>query len=154
MKITLALSTSLGRTQFNILGFCVCRFILVVQSVYEVMCDIVSRVSSACFVEVLSKYRQFRSCSTTPKCHAIYQRSPTNGPRTTEGLREYFGGPWRNLDIICNFYVYYTVSLYTDSSSCHRHGIADNFRLITLHQIHVPRTTTIALTTLFIVVFV
>jgi hypothetical protein len=22
------------------------------------------------------------------------------------------GGPWRNLDIICNFYVYYTVSLY------------------------------------------
>jgi hypothetical protein len=57
---------------------------------------------------------------------------------------ENFGGPWRNLDIICNFYVYYTVSLYSDSSSCHRRRIADNFRLITLHQIRVPRTTTIA----------
>jgi hypothetical protein len=38
--------------------------------------------------------------------HPLYQRSPTGGPR------ENFGGPWRNLDIICNFYVYYTVSLY------------------------------------------
>jgi hypothetical protein len=26
-----------------------------------------------------------------------------------------FGGPWRNLDVICNFYVYYTVSLYSDA---------------------------------------
>jgi hypothetical protein len=33
-------------------------------------------------------------------------------------------------------------------------GSLTNFRLITLHQIHVPRMTTIALTTLFIVVFV
>jgi hypothetical protein len=40
----------------------------------------------------------------------LYQLSPTNGPR------ENFGGPWRNLDIICNFYVYYTVSLYSDSN--------------------------------------
>jgi hypothetical protein len=38
--------------------------------------------------------------------HHLDQRSPTDGPR------ENFGGPWRNLDIICNFYVYYTVSLY------------------------------------------
>jgi hypothetical protein len=56
------------------------------------------------------------------KCHAtlvedgpslicLYQRSPTGGPR------ENFGDPRRNLDIICNFYVYYTVSLYSDSSS-------------------------------------
>jgi hypothetical protein len=37
---------------------------------------------------------------------SIEQRSPTDGPR------ENFGGPWRNLDIICNCYVYYTVSLY------------------------------------------
>jgi hypothetical protein len=36
------------------------------------------------------------------------QRSPTGGPRTTDGPRENVGGPWRNLDIICNFYVYYT----------------------------------------------
>jgi hypothetical protein len=43
--------------------------------------------------------------------YALEQRSPTGGPR------EKFGGPWRNLDIICNFYVYYTVSLYSDSSS-------------------------------------
>jgi hypothetical protein len=57
------------------------------------------------------------------------QRSPTGGPR------ENFGGSWKNLDNICNFYVYYTVSLYSDSSSCHRHRIADNFRLIALHQI-------------------
>jgi hypothetical protein len=35
----------------------------------------------------------------------LEQRSPTGGPRET------FGGPWRNLDIICNLYVYYTVSL-------------------------------------------
>jgi hypothetical protein len=34
--------------------------------------------------------------------NALHQRSPTDGPR------ENFGGPWRNLDIICNFYVYYT----------------------------------------------
>jgi hypothetical protein len=34
----------------------------------------------------------------------LRQRLPTDGPRET------FGGPWRNLDIICNFYVYYTVS--------------------------------------------
>jgi hypothetical protein len=34
------------------------------------------------------------------------QRSPT------DGQRENFGGPWRNVDIICNVYVYYTVSLY------------------------------------------
>jgi hypothetical protein len=67
------------------------------------------------------------------KC--LRQRSPTGGPRTTDGPRENVGGPWINLDIICNFYVYYTVSLYSDSSSCHRHRIADNFRLITLHQI-------------------
>jgi hypothetical protein len=65
----------------------------------------------------------------------LKQRSPTSGPRTTDGSRENFGGPWRNLDIICNFYVYYTVSLYSDLSSCHRHRIADNFHLITLHQI-------------------
>jgi hypothetical protein len=39
----------------------------------------------------------------------LNQRSPTGGPRTTDGPRENFGGPWRNLDIICNFYVYYTV---------------------------------------------
>jgi hypothetical protein len=32
----------------------------------------------------------------------LHQRSPTGGPRKK------FGGPWRNLDIICNFYVYYT----------------------------------------------
>jgi hypothetical protein len=52
----------------------------------------------------------------------LKQRSPTDSPR-------------RNLDIICNFYVYYyTVSLYSDPSSCHRHRIADNFRLITLQQ--------------------
>jgi hypothetical protein len=37
---------------------------------------------------------------------ALVQRSPTDGPRET------FGGPWRNLDIISNFFVYYTVSLY------------------------------------------
>jgi hypothetical protein len=30
----------------------------------------------------------------------------------TDGPRENFGGPWRNLDIICYFYVYYTASLY------------------------------------------
>jgi hypothetical protein len=36
----------------------------------------------------------------------LIQRSPTDGPR------ENFGGPWRNLDIICNFYVYYTVSYF------------------------------------------
>jgi hypothetical protein len=42
----------------------------------------------------------------------IVQRSPTDGPR------ESFGGPWRNWDIICNVYVYYTVSLYSHSSSC------------------------------------
>jgi hypothetical protein len=36
----------------------------------------------------------------------LEQRSQTDGPR------ENFGGPWRNLDIICNFYFYYTVSLY------------------------------------------
>jgi hypothetical protein len=65
----------------------------------------------------------------------LVQRSPTGGPRITDVPREKFGGPWRNLDIICNFYVYYTVSLYSDSSSCHRHRIADNFRLITLNQI-------------------
>jgi hypothetical protein len=41
---------------------------------------------------------------------ALVQRSPTDGPR------ENFGGPWRNLDIICNFYVYYTVSLYYHTS--------------------------------------
>jgi hypothetical protein len=56
----------------------------------------------------------------------LNQRSPTGGPRTTNGPRENFGGPWRNLDIICNFYVYYTVSLYSDSFSCHRHRIADD----------------------------
>jgi hypothetical protein len=38
----------------------------------------------------------------------LHQRSPTGGPRTTDSPRENFGGPWRNLDIICNFYVYYT----------------------------------------------
>jgi hypothetical protein len=38
----------------------------------------------------------------------LTQRSPTDGPR------ENFGGSWRNLDFICNFYVYYTVSLYYD----------------------------------------
>jgi hypothetical protein len=55
---------------------------------------------------------------------------------------------WNYLQFLCLlycyytvYYVYYTVSLY---SSCHRHRIADNFRLITLYQIHVPRTTTIA----------
>jgi hypothetical protein len=37
---------------------------------------------------------------------SLEERSPTDGPR------ENFGGPWRNLDIICNFYVYYTVSFY------------------------------------------
>jgi hypothetical protein len=37
---------------------------------------------------------------------ALVQRLPNDGPR------EKFGGPWRNLDIICNFYVYHTVSLY------------------------------------------
>jgi hypothetical protein len=81
----------------------------------------------------------FRSSSPQPEhfTDRLYQRSPTGGPRTTDGPREAFGGPWRNLDIICNFYVYYTVSLYFDSSSCHRKRIADNFRLITLHQIHV-----------------
>jgi hypothetical protein len=41
-----------------------------------------------------------------PGNRCIGQRSPTDGPR------ENFGGPWRNLDIICNFYVYYIVSLY------------------------------------------
>jgi hypothetical protein len=34
--------------------------------------------------------------------NSLHQRSPTGGPR------ENFGGPWKNLDIICNFYVYYT----------------------------------------------
>jgi hypothetical protein len=38
---------------------------------------------------------------------ALNQRSPTGGPRET------FGGPWRNLDIICSFYVYYSVLLYS-----------------------------------------
>jgi hypothetical protein len=38
--------------------------------------------------------------------YILEQRSPTDGPR------ENFGGPWRNFDIICNFYVYYAVSLY------------------------------------------
>jgi hypothetical protein len=37
----------------------------------------------------------------------LSQRSPTGDSR------ENVGGPWRNLDIICNFYVYYTVSLYS-----------------------------------------
>jgi hypothetical protein len=95
------------------------------------------RVGFESTIPVLERAKTFR---------ALDQRSPT------DGSRENFGGPWRNLDIICNFYVYYTVSLYSDSS-CHRHRIADNFRLIALHQIHVLRTTTIALT-LFIVVFV
>jgi hypothetical protein len=36
---------------------------------------------------------------------SLEQRSPTDGPLATDG-------PWRNLDIIFNFYVYYTVSLY------------------------------------------
>jgi hypothetical protein len=36
----------------------------------------------------------------------LVQRSSSDGPR------ENVGGPWRNLDIICNFYVCYTVSLY------------------------------------------
>jgi hypothetical protein len=53
---------------------------------------------------------------------------------STGGTRENFGGPWRNFDIICNVYVYYTVSLYSDSCSRHRHRIADNFRLIMLQQ--------------------
>jgi hypothetical protein len=48
--------------------------------------------------------------------YCIKKRSPTEGPRTTDYPREKFGGPWRNLDIICNAYVYYTVSLYSDSS--------------------------------------
>jgi hypothetical protein len=38
--------------------------------------------------------------------------SPLDHRPPTDGPRENFGGPWRNLDIICNFYVYYTVSLY------------------------------------------
>jgi hypothetical protein len=42
----------------------------------------------------------------TTRRHILGQRSPTGGPR------ENVGGPWRNLNIICNFYVYYTVSLY------------------------------------------
>jgi hypothetical protein len=29
----------------------------------------------------------------------IDQRSPTGGPRSTDGPRENFSGPWRNLDI-------------------------------------------------------
>jgi hypothetical protein len=41
-----------------------------------------------------------------PSSGVLKQRSPTDGPR------ENVGGPWRNLDIICNFYVYYTGSLY------------------------------------------
>jgi hypothetical protein len=45
----------------------------------------------------------------------LAQRSPTGGPLTTNGPRENFGGPWRNLDVICSFYVYYTVSLYSDA---------------------------------------
>jgi hypothetical protein len=65
----------------------------------------------------------------------LEQRSPTGGPRTTDGQRENFGGPWRNLDIICNFYVSYTVSLYSDSSSCHRHRIADN-NFVIIKQVH------------------
>jgi hypothetical protein len=43
------------------------------------------------------------------------QRSTTGGPLITDGPRENFGGTWRNLDIICNLYVYYTVSLYSDA---------------------------------------
>jgi hypothetical protein len=34
------------------------------------------------------------------------QRSPTGGPRNTDGPRENFGGPWRNLDIICKFFMF------------------------------------------------
>jgi hypothetical protein len=45
--------------------------------------------------------------SSDKKC-LLEQRSPTGGPQTTDGPRENFGGPWRNLDIICNFYAYYT----------------------------------------------
>jgi hypothetical protein len=40
---------------------------------------------------------------------ALNERSPTYGTRTIDCPRENFGGPWRNLDIICNFHVYYTV---------------------------------------------
>jgi hypothetical protein len=45
-----------------------------------------------------------RDPGDAPSKYTLYQRSPTDGPR------ENFGGPWRNLDIICNVYVYYTVS--------------------------------------------
>jgi hypothetical protein len=46
------------------------------------------------------------------RLYGLVQRSTTDGRRTTNGPRKNFGGPWRNLNIICNFYVYYTVSLY------------------------------------------
>jgi hypothetical protein len=44
---------------------------------------------------------------------SLEQRSPTDGSRTISSPRENFGGSWRNLDIICIFYVYCTVSLYS-----------------------------------------
>jgi hypothetical protein len=49
---------------------------------------------------------------TTPG--RLEQRSPNEGPRKT------FCGPWRNLDIIWNCYVYDTVSLHCDMHACLR----------------------------------
>jgi hypothetical protein len=58
-------------------------------------------MSAAIFI---SSVVGFGICSTEVGSwgYALNQRSPTGCPR------ENFGGPWRNLDIICNFYVYYT----------------------------------------------
>jgi hypothetical protein len=60
----------------------------------------------------LVKVREHHMCTVDPS-FSVGQRSPTGGPRATDGPRETFGGPWSNLDSICNFYVYYTVSLYS-----------------------------------------
>jgi hypothetical protein len=57
----------------------------------------------------LPLYSLFNDAVSIETVYRLDQRSLTDGPRTTD---ENVGGPWRNLDIICNFYVYYTVSLY------------------------------------------
>ena len=59
-------------------------------------------------VSVVTQFSQvyMHGNSSLKRCH-LEQRSPTGGPR------ENFGGPLRNLDIICNFYVYYTLLLYS-----------------------------------------
>jgi hypothetical protein len=71
----------------------------------QLTCELVQNVDM-----ITAAVQRGRSISYVTQVHPLEQRSPTDGPR------ENVGGPWRDLDIICSFYVYYTVSLYSDSN--------------------------------------